>query len=227
MIFISILLFIIFLLLKKNIISYTNINIFNNKTNEDKTLTSYGILFTSIFIFILYVLKKLFNSEYANIAQNTYLAVILLFCISILLFISFSYKKKGIHFICFCVFCLVLFLFYRTIKEPIIQINKKSLIINTLTTYVIELKDIDSVWVSEVNFNINKKISGTDLANYYRGKFIIDNRKNPDLLIINKLSKPFLHLQLKNNTQIIFNNSEKTKTMQNLYIINQSLNKTR
>lgn len=94
MIFISILLFIIFLLLKKNIISYTNINIFNNKTNEDKTLTSYGILFTSIFIFILYVLKKLFNSEYANIAQNTYLAVILLFCISILLFISFSYKKK-------------------------------------------------------------------------------------------------------------------------------------
>jgi hypothetical protein len=227
MIYISILLFFIFFLLKKNIISYTNVNIFNNAPNNNKTSIINGILCTSIFIFILYILEKLFSTEFANIANYSYIIIILLYCTTLLLIISFSYRKKGVYLLCICLFCLISSLFYKSIKEPTIQIKNEKLIINTLSTYIIELKDIDSIWTSEKKFNINKKITGIDLANYYRGKFIIDNRKNSDLLIINKLSKPFLHLQLKNNTQIIFNNSDKNKTLQNLQIIKQSLNKSK
>jgi hypothetical protein len=226
MLIISILLFIIYLLFKRNIISYTSINIFNNTTNNN-TLTRGGLLFTSIFIFILYILEKLFYTEYVKIASALYLISILLYCITVLLLISFSFKKRVVYLISFCIFSLISILFYKTIEEPRIEISYKNLKINSLSSYYIELKEIDSVWISDTNFNINKKINGIDLANYYRGKFIINNRKKPDLLIINKLSKPFIHLKLKDNTQIIFNNTDKRKTINNLYNIKQSLNKKR
>src|SRR5690606_17716627 len=103
------------------------------------------------------------------------------------------------------------------------EVSSDELIIKSIFSYKTNVSEIDSVWISGESIDISKKLSGVDLADYYRGKFNISNSDNIVYLFIDKSKKSAIHILLKDNTEIIYNNKTVEETYSDLVKIQDLL----
>lgn len=183
------------------------------------------VLSTITLITILNVLELLSTNKYDIPLNCIYITTIILYFIIVLAIFIIKIKKVISLPISLAVFVSLIFLLYYTIKQPNLIITKNKLQIISIFSTDINLSEIDTMWLSEENFEVIEKINGVDLANYYRGNFFIKNSRDTTKIFVNRLTKPYIYIQQKNKSIIIYNNISRKKTNSDFEYISGLLNK--
>lgn len=224
MIYFGLLFLLIGVLIKTNIIQPTTVNLWGN--NFSSNASSNGLLILSAFIITIALLNHFIApSKFSNYYNLIYFITIGITSILLIGVIINHYKNSISIIICVSILCLTILLFYNIIKQPKLEINNNEIKFHSIFSYNIKPSDIEYIMISDKNFNIGSKIKGADLANYYRGVFLINKSNKESILFINKSKKPYVFLLLKDKSQIIYNNTSEEKTLADYNKIKNSLKK--
>lgn len=225
MIYLGILLIFIGILVKKQIIlsTVTKFGRVGDFTASNNSIST-GIFIVATCIILISLLEK-FSENFAvsKIYNTVYISVLVITAILILIIIIYNYRSYASVVISFLIISAVGLLIFFTVKQPKLEVSSDELAIKSIFSYKTNVSEIDSVWISGESIIISRKLSGVDLANYYRGKFNTSNSGNIVYLFIDKSKKSAIHILLKDNTEIVYNNKTEEETYSDLVRIQNLL----